>query len=185
PRSQWDKFQIIIYDTTIRTPTGDNMIKFQYLTANNYSSNTVGIEDHTNTIGINFVYNNAYHRTAGTLTARKAILINTYQPSVPVKEEVLSHKPIKDKKFTYLSSPITDLPKLNLYLQSNQKVKIDIYDLTGRHIRTLINKELKAGTHTIIWDKKDNKGREVSKGIYFYQINTKDSQKVLKTIILK
>ncbi|MEO0097383.1 MAG: C25 family cysteine peptidase [candidate division WOR-3 bacterium] len=185
PREQWDKFQIIIYDTTVRTPTGDNMIKFQYLTANYYQSNTVGIEDQTNTIGINFVYNNTYHRTAGTLTNQKAILINTYQPSAPGKEEVLANKLLKDKKFSYLASPIVDLPKLNLYLTSDQKVKIDIYDLTGRHIRTLINKELKAGSHTIIWDKKDNQGKEVAKGIYFYQINTKDTQKVLKAVILK
>ncbi|MEO0112285.1 MAG: C25 family cysteine peptidase [candidate division WOR-3 bacterium] len=185
PREPWDKFQIIIYDTTVRTPTGDNMIKFQYLTANYYQSNTVGIEDQTNTIGINFVYNNTYHRTAGTLTPQKAILINTYQPSAPGKEEVLANKLLKDKKFNYLASPIVDLPKLNLYLPSDQKVRIDIYDLTGRHIRTLVNKELKAGTHTIIWDKKDNQGKEVAKGIYFYQINTKDTQKVLKAIILK
>jgi len=186
PRDQWDKFEIIIYDTTVSTPTGDNMIKFQYLTANNYVSNTVGIEDQTNTIGINFVYNSAYHRSAGTLTPRKAILINTYQPYVATTEKELSATGrIKENKFTYLSSPVADLPKLNLYLATNQKVKIDIYDLTGRYIRTLVNKELKAGTYTIIWDKKDSKGKEVAKGIYFYQLTTKDSQKVLKVIILK
>ncbi|MCX7733136.1 MAG: hypothetical protein N2248_08285, partial [candidate division WOR-3 bacterium] len=51
PRTLRDKFQVIIYDTTVATPTGDNVIILQFLTANGYTSSTVGIEDPTRQIG--------------------------------------------------------------------------------------------------------------------------------------
>ncbi|MEO0104131.1 MAG: C25 family cysteine peptidase [candidate division WOR-3 bacterium] len=145
PREQWDKFQIIIYDTSIQTPTGDNVIKFQYLTANNYFSNTVGIEDQTNTIGICAVYNNSYHRASAQLQPRRAIKFVTGPPLPSVIYEV-SLKRLNNKK----ELP-TILNSISVYFP--QRSKIIIYDISGKKIWELKSKE------KII--------TKLSKGVYF------------------
>jgi hypothetical protein len=79
--SQWDKFEIIIYDQTIPTPTGDNQLIVQYLTANNYSSSTVGIQDPTQTIAIQCLFDGSYHHgSARLLQAGLLNILPAHQP---------------------------------------------------------------------------------------------------------
>jgi hypothetical protein len=67
----YETFQVILYDPAYyTTPTGDGEMVFQYYTVSDVTSNTVGIEDSTETIGIQWVYNNTYDPTAAPLVAR-------------------------------------------------------------------------------------------------------------------
>ena len=46
------------------------------------------------------------------------------------------------------------------------KVKICIYNLLGQKVRTLVDEVQKAGYHEVIWDGRDEFGREVASGVY-------------------
>jgi hypothetical protein len=80
-----ETFQIIIYDRNYYpTPTGDNEIKFQYKVVNNNNNDqydckyaTVGIEDHTGTIGLEYTFRNDYPSSCKTLQNQMAILFTT------------------------------------------------------------------------------------------------------------
>jgi hypothetical protein len=63
------------------TPTGDGEIMFLYDTVGIASSNTVGIEDHTQTRGLQYVYNGDYHPSAAPLANGRAILVTTKAPA--------------------------------------------------------------------------------------------------------
>ena len=63
------------------TPDGSGEILFLYDTVMNASSNTVGIENHTQTIGLQYVYNGSYHPNAAPLANGRAILITTKPPA--------------------------------------------------------------------------------------------------------
>jgi len=56
-------------------------------------------------------------------------------------------------------------------------VCIRIYDLIGREITTIVNKEQEAKYYKIIWDGKDQFGNKVSTGMYFYQIVARSKEK--------
>jgi len=84
PNTLWDKFEVIVFDTSVPTPTGDNRIVFQYYSANNYTSNTVGIENHTSTRGICGLYNGGYHRAQAPLISGRAIAFETGEPQVGI-----------------------------------------------------------------------------------------------------
>jgi hypothetical protein len=84
PNTLWDKFEVIVFDTTVPTPTGDNRIVFQYYSANNYTSNTVGIENHNSTRGICGLYNGTYHRAQAPLISGRAIAFETGEPQVGI-----------------------------------------------------------------------------------------------------
>lgn len=64
-------------------------------------------------------------------------------------------------------------------------VRLDIYDLTGRRVRTLVNDNLTAGKHEIYWDGRDQKGLATSKGVYFISLTTYDAKLVQKAVILR
>jgi FlgD Ig-like domain len=50
------------------------------------------------------------------------------------------------------------------------KVKLNIYNMIGQKIRTLVEQELPAGNYHVMWDGKDDYGRIVATGIYLYQL---------------
>ncbi|NIR62483.1 MAG: T9SS type A sorting domain-containing protein [candidate division Zixibacteria bacterium] len=56
-------------------------------------------------------------------------------------------------------------------LKPIQQLRMDIYDILGRRIRTLFKGRLPVGMHEFSWDGTDSVGRTVSSGIYFYQVS--------------
>jgi hypothetical protein len=50
------------------------------------------------------------------------------------------------------------------------QINIDIYDIQGRKIRSLLNNRMEVGKHTITWDGRDDSGNELASGIYFAKI---------------
>jgi len=60
-----------------------------------------------------------------------------------------------------------------------------IYNLKGQKVKTLVNETLPAGEHSVIWDRRDSNGKQVSSGIYFYKLKAGDYQKVKKMVLIK
>jgi len=56
--------------------------------------------------------------------------------------------------------------------RSGQHVRLNIYDLAGRRIRTLVDGLLPAGPQEIVWDGTDSQNRTVPSGVYFYSLET-------------
>lgn len=55
-------------------------------------------------------------------------------------------------------------------LPEEAKVTLEVYNLMGQSIKTLVNDKKVAGRYQILWDGSDDKGIPVASGIYFYQI---------------
>ena len=70
-------------------------------------------------------------------------------------------------------------------LRKSSYVSIDIYNILGQKVKTLVNKNVTAGKHLINWNGKDNSNNNVSSGIYFYKMTTNNYQKTSKMLIVK
>lgn len=76
-------FQVILLDPQYySTPTGDGIIIFQYLDVGNVNDCTVGIEDHTETVGIQYLYNGNYASSAAPIVDGRAIKFTTESPNI-------------------------------------------------------------------------------------------------------
>ena len=64
-------------------------------------------------------------------------------------------------------------------------VSMFILDIRGRKVRTLINKDQLFGYQSIMWDAKDDDGENVSSGVYFYQIKSRNFNEVGKLVFVK
>jgi len=68
--------------------------------------------------------------------------------------------------------------------RQNPVVSMNIYDVTGRLVRTLVNELQEPGYYRVLWDGKDNLDNAVPSGIYFYRIeagNFTAMKKIVKT----
>ena len=71
-----------------------------------------------------------------------------------------------------------DVPKFSA-------VKIVVYDILGRAVRTLVTQNMTAGSYTAQWDGLNDAGQQVSSGIYFYRMNAGSFVSMKKMIYLK
>ncbi len=185
PRSVMDKFELIIYDTTMTPQTGDNILIAQYQTSNRLSSSTVGIEDPTGLIGIQCLYNETRHRGCAPWEPGKAIRFSTDAPIVSISEQSqdLSKNTMIISPNPFRTSTVIRVP---FSVMSNIQTKLNIFDITGKLVKSfdLSMKSNNQSTDSqIIWDGKDIKGKKVSAGIYFIKLDA-ENQGLLKKVVL-
>jgi len=65
------------------------------------------------------------------------------------------------------------------------QVSINIYNMKGQLVKTLINEYLEAAYHNIVWNGKDNTEKSVSSGIYFYKMKSGNYSNTKKMILMK
>jgi hypothetical protein len=74
--------------------------------------------------------------------------------------------------------------KIIYELTSNSKVKIEIYSSDGKLMKLYEFPNQLAGQYSIDWDGKNDKGEQLSSGIYYYLLETKDYRSARKGILL-
>ncbi len=82
-------------------------------------------------------------------------------------------------------NPFNQSTKIEFSLPASRSVCLNIYDLLGRKVRTLVRENLSTGQKSVFWDGKDNSGNEVASGVYFYQLRAGDFSESKKLILLK
>jgi hypothetical protein len=82
-------------------------------------------------------------------------------------------------------NPFNSSTKIKYTLNEATPVKISIYDVLGRHVKTLVNNQQAAGDYHIDWDGRNIAGQLVTSGMYFYRFQTKRGVKIRKLLLLK
>lgn len=127
-----ETFQIILYDQTYLTPTGDNEVKIQYKEFNNTSTGsyggwgtplhgafcTVGIENHLSNDGLQYTFNNEYPQSSMILNDETAIFITTRNPI-----QTLSGDPNQDEEINVLDVIVT----VNHIINAEQLDSMGVY----------------------------------------------------------
>jgi hypothetical protein len=86
-------------------------------------------------------------------------------------------------------NPTTNIPFTvsgsQLIIHSSSHTTLKIYNILGQLVRTLVDEDKLPGRYNVVWDGKDNYGKEVSSGIYFYQLITKNYTDTKKMVLLR
>jgi len=106
-------------------------------------------------------------------------------------------------EFTFEGTDADDIPELITALQNNypnpfnpttkiafsidetEFVTLEIYNIKGEKVKTLVDSELAADSYRIEWDSRDNGGKVVASGVYFYKMKVGKFQETKKMILLK
>jgi len=65
------------------------------------------------------------------------------------------------------------------------RVKLNVYSITGKLVRTLVNERQASGRYSVLWDGRDDHGNAVVSGVYFGRMIVKDKVANLKMIYVK
>ncbi|MEW5702446.1 MAG: FlgD immunoglobulin-like domain containing protein [Candidatus Zixiibacteriota bacterium] len=70
-------------------------------------------------------------------------------------------------------------------LPADRHVRLDVFDILGRRVRTLIDEDRPAGSYAVEWDGTDDRGSGLSTGVYLYRIQTSDFVRARSMVLLK
>jgi hypothetical protein len=82
-------------------------------------------------------------------------------------------------------NPLRESTLISFSLPQAEHVRLCIYDLAGRRVRTLLNERLPAGAEARIWDGRDEGGRSVAGGVYFYRLETATEVRTRKLLLVR
>jgi len=82
-------------------------------------------------------------------------------------------------------NPMRENCAINFWLPKEEKAELSIYDVAGRKIREWVIGRREGGKQAIQWDGKDEKGRKVPGGVYFYRLRTGSWAKTRKMVVVR
>ncbi len=82
-------------------------------------------------------------------------------------------------------NPFNPETSIQFNLPEAGNTTLDIYNVRGQKINTLVNEHLDADQHTVVWNGTDASGKNVTSGIYFYKISSGRYTATKKMILLK
>lgn len=82
-------------------------------------------------------------------------------------------------------NPFSKTTSIQYILLSKCRVRLEIYDLAGRLISTLVDKIQEPNSYNVLWSGKDMHGRRVVSGVYFYKLRAGKVVQTGKAIVFK
>ncbi|MGB8657129.1 MAG: SBBP repeat-containing protein [Candidatus Zixiibacteriota bacterium] len=124
--------------------------------------------------------------SAGSGTGNDYFTIKYVQTPSGVRDETGSRqKPSEFALSQNYPNPFNPTTKIEFTLSKSGFVTLQIYDVMGRKVRTLVAENLPSGYKSVIWDGKNDAGKDVASGVYFYQLKVGDFSEPKKMVLLK
>jgi hypothetical protein len=112
--------------------------------------------------GIYFV---GHHSIKGTITSAVAV-----DESAPLQFTLEQNSP----------NPFNPATTIKFSLANSADVTVDVFNVAGQKVDTLVNDFMHAGSHEVLWN-----AAEFSSGVYFYTLKTNDFSKTLRMTLIK
>ena len=82
-------------------------------------------------------------------------------------------------------NPFNPTTNFRFTLPKSSHVKIEIFNIVGQRVATVVDGDMKAGLYTADWNGRDESGKTVSSGIYFYRMRADDFSDMKKMVLVK
>jgi len=82
-------------------------------------------------------------------------------------------------------NPFNPSTRISFSMAVAGAAKLDVYNVRGEHICSLVDETLAAGNHDVTWSGRDDAGRAVSSGVYLYRLSTASGAETRRMVLLK
>ena len=127
-------------------------------------------------------HNNQDYLFAGSYATSIGVFEYSYEVSV---EDDAIELPAGTSLFQNYPNPFNPETKIEFYLEKWGEVKLEIFNIRGQRLAVLVNEELEEGEHSVIWNPKTAKGKDLPSGVYLYRLQTGDYGRTRKMLFLK
>ena len=82
-------------------------------------------------------------------------------------------------------NPFNPETKISYFVPKASHVRLEVFNILGRKIRTLVDEDQMAGNNEVTWDGRDDEGNEVASGIYLYKLEAGDLSQSRKMVLIR
>jgi hypothetical protein len=82
-------------------------------------------------------------------------------------------------------NPFNPTTSISFDLPEACHVWLNVHNILGQRVRTIVDATLAAGTHTVQWDAREDGGQSVASGVYFYRLQTPEYSATRKMLLLR
>ncbi len=82
-------------------------------------------------------------------------------------------------------NPFNPITNIAFTVARTAQVRLEVYNIVGQKVKTLVDQEMKPGAYAADWDGTDQSGKAVSSGIYFYRMEAGEFGGMKKMLLLK
>jgi hypothetical protein len=111
-----------------------------------------------------------------------------FQPvGLGVQELPSHHATVRTELHPAEPNPVVTRARIRFDLAGarDQRVRVDVFDVNGRRVRTLVDQQLTPGEYESTWDGRDTGGGRAASGVYFVRMVAGDVDQSRKIILLK
>ncbi len=111
-------------------------------------------------------------------------LLNQFETRVEIVDFNAPIPEIVDLMQNY-PNPFNYRTEIRYFLPADMRVRLEVFDILGRSIITLVDEQQSGGLHSVSWDGKNSEGVPATSGIYFYRLTTGESITARRMVYLK
>jgi hypothetical protein len=93
--------------------------------------------------------------------------------------------PARTELFPAFPNPFNPVTTIRFSLATRQRVRIDVFDVTGARVSTLVDEARPAGVQRVTWNGRDSREEPVASGVYMIRMTTAERTFVRKAVLLK
>lgn len=82
-------------------------------------------------------------------------------------------------------NPFNPTTQIAYSIPKTESISLNVFDIQGRKVRTLVNSKVTAGKYSVIWDAKNDMGKMMPAGLYFYKLQTSQNIQIRKMVLVK
>lgn len=159
-----------IFSGTVFLADTTTTIGYTWVSKNNYYLAMVTSQDgETNP---NFTDALSFSRLASTTTS---VASHSGRETMPNVFELSQNFP----------NPFNPETKISFQLRQAGVAELSIFNIAGENVRTLVSAPLPAGEHTVTWDGRDVRGRNLASGVYVYRLKVGNHESAKSMLLLK
>ena len=118
--------------------------------------------------------------SGGTTYLRKHRVLVDFQSTITGVAQMNSTVPDKFELYQNYPNPFNPSTTIKYDISKQSRVKIEIYDILGRKVATLVDESQKAGSYKTVWN-----AAHIASGIYFYRLQADSFSETKKLALLK
>ena len=109
----------------------------------------------------------------------------TFSEDLSVEElvDLVSRIPIRYLK--NYPNPFNPETTISFEIAQAGRAKVEVYNSKGQRVRVLLDEMLQQGSHSVLWNGRNEAGSQVSSGVYFYRVSVDESEQYSKMIMVK
>jgi hypothetical protein len=108
--------------------------------------------------------------------------VGRYQPDYSVYTNLI---PGGFQLYDNYPNPFNPLTVISYDLPTSADVKLEVFNLMGRKVTTLVDTRQEEGHHQVEWNSKNSSGQRVASGVYFYRLTADEFTTTKKMTLIK